>query len=130
MMNSQKPIMRRMGAQEYSSVAQGLGGDLDVAIGELVAEALVLRRRVGAELVVAVAAHGGREHTGNLVPGDRDGLHLVLLHVLEKRRERHRVLGTLEGVRELPDHDPDDDQDHPEQQALEGRIQPEPPKTA
>src|SRR4029077_8217987 len=46
----------------------------------------------------------------------------------EKDGERHRILGALERGRELPDQDPDDDEYHPEQQALEGRVQPGPPK--
>ena len=42
-----------------------------------------------------------------------------------KRHRRFRL--RCKRVGKLPDQDPDDDEDHPEQQALEGRIQPRPP---
>src|SRR4029079_13165021 len=105
-----------------------LGGDLDAVILELVGEAFVLRRSVSAELRAAVAADSGVEDAGDLVARNGDRLHVLLLDVLEELGERHRVLGALELRRELPDQDPDADQHHPEQQALEGRVQPGPPK--
>src|SRR4029078_9985823 len=102
--------------------------NLDTVILELVGEAFVLRRGVGAELRAAVAADSRVEDAGDLVARNGDRLHVLLLDVLEELGERHRVLGALELRRELPDKDPDDDQHHPEQQALEGRVQPGPPK--
>ena len=70
-----------------------------------------------------------REHAGDLVAGDRDRLRPRSFSTCWRKSENaHRVLGALESCGELPDQDPDDDEDHPEQQALEGRIQPEPPK--
>src|SRR6185503_2413510 len=53
---------------------------------------------------------------------------LIVVHQLQKLREGPRSLGFAgKCVREVPDEDPDYDEDHPEQQALEGRIQPRPP---
>src|SRR5262249_10082550 len=106
----------------------GLGRDLDVPILEFVGETLVLRRRVGAELGVAVPGGGGGHHAGDLAAGDRDGEHLALLDVLEELREGDLVLAPLERGRKVPDEEPHCDEDHPEQQALEGRVQPTPPK--
>ena len=132
-MNSQKPIISRIGAQEYSSVAQGLvvsglGRHLDAG-PRVVGETFVLRRSVGAELRSgALAGVPDVQLTGDLVAGDRDAGDLLVLHVLEEVRERHRGLSALEVRRELPDQDPHHDEDHPEQQALEGRVQPTPPK--
>src|SRR5262249_42695759 len=94
--------------------------------GQHVAEPLVLRRGVGAELLgpVAVIGGGGARY---LVPGDRDSLDLLVLDVFQERREGNRRRTRPQSGRELPDQDPHDDEDHPEQQALEGRIQPRPP---
>ena len=108
----------------------GLGGDLDVLVVELVAEPLVLRRRVGAELGLPLPSTAVVSTP------------VISLPVIDDRlrpRPSRRAAGTREnGIgfsarwklrREVPDQDPDDDEDHPEQQALEGRIQPGPPKT-
>src|SRR5262249_42545043 len=105
-----------------------LRGDLNVAIGELVAEALILRRHVCAEGGAAIAGRRRGQSAGDLVARDDDRLDLALVQVLEELRELHLSLVALEGRRELPDQDPHHDEDHPEQQALEGRVQPGPPK--
>src|SRR5262249_20902299 len=49
------------------------------------------------------------------------------LYVLQELRKRNLVFAALQRGGEIPDQDPDDDEDHPEQQALEGRVQPGPP---
>ena len=82
---------------------------------ELVGEALVVGR-VRAELVSPIADAVGLELAGNLVTDHDDRLDLVVVEGLQELRERDRVLRLAgKGVREIPDQDPDNNEDHPEQ---------------
>ena len=77
MMKIQKPIISRIGAQEYSSVAHGLvvsglAVDRDALLVELVGEALVLRRRRTCGTCSLPLPVVARQRAGDLVAGDRD----------------------------------------------------------
>ena len=92
---------------------------------EEVAEAFVLRDGVGAER--DAVGRAGDVLALDLVAGDLDFGNFLVGDFLQEGRERD-LLGTPIEVRgEIPDQYRDNDEDHPEEQALEGRIQPWPP---
>src|SRR4029079_7432642 len=103
----------------------GLGRDLNVVVVQPVGEPFELRRCVSAKLR---AITGCRDYPSNLVARDGDALDLAFVDGLEERRECHRRFRALECRGEIPDQDPHYDEYHPEQQALERRVQPGPPK--
>ncbi len=117
-----RPVVEDGGPGARRGVA---AGDGDAVFGEEVTEAFVLRDRVGAKRdavgtsrdVLALDLVAGYLDLGNFLIGD----------FLQEGRERD-LLGTPVQVRgEIPDQYRDNDEDHPEEQALEGRIQPWPP---
>src|SRR5262249_4277732 len=91
--------------------------DLDVPLDQLVAEAVVLRRGVGLELVVGFGL------ADDLVADDRDLGDLALVQHFDEPAEQNGAIARMELSRKVPDQHGDDDEHHPEQQALERRIQ-------
>ena len=126
MMKIQKPIIRRIGAQAYSSVAHGLVVGSLAVISTLRSTSLLPRPSYcgGAYRPVFLARLRGAEH---FVAGENDFLDLPFVEELDELAEGNRLVAGLEGRRKVPDEHPDDDEHHPEEQALERRVQPEPP---
>src|SRR5581483_3297095 len=91
--------------------------DLDVLLDQLVDEAVVLRRRVRAEVRAALGV------AGDVLAGDRDRGDAPRVGPRHELAELHRLLGVLEARGEIPDEHADDDEHHPEQQTLQGRVQ-------
>src|SRR6185436_8570224 len=98
---------RAPGVEDGGPRADGrlLGGDLDAAIDQLVDEALVLRRRVGLEMVVRLG------EAVDFLAGDgdaRDAARIGLLHELAEVHGPRRA--RLELGREIPDEDAQDNE--------------------
>ena len=75
MKKTTNPMIRRIGAHEYRSVAQETvrclrGGNSHVALNQLLDETLVLRWRVSLKSLAV------GQHSGDLVPGEHDALDL------------------------------------------------------
>ncbi len=102
-----------------------LGVHLDALLLEEIREPFVLGRSVRAELG-GISSHAV-PLPGYLIPGDDDRVDLPFLDFLKEIREGNRGGLALPSSREAPDHDPYADEDDPEQQTLEGRVQPTPP---
>ena len=97
--------------------------DHDAALDQLVDEAFVLIGSVGMEgLVVGVDA-------SDVLTGDDDALDLPGFGRSHEVAEPDLLLVLLQFGRHVPDEDADNDDHHPEQQALQGRIQAEPPQS-
>src|SRR5262249_356577 len=96
---------RRPRVQQRRPRARGLGlrDDRDVAIRELVAQALVLRRRIGAEPRAAVATGRQSQFAGDLVARNDYRLDLTLVQILQELRERHWGFPGLVDGGEIPD---------------------------
>ena len=92
-----------------------LGVDDDALVLEVGVEAFaVLGRQVGVEALRGVTF----VLAGDLVADEGDLLDLVGVHPLEKRGECDLLVARPQ-TGELPDQGRDDDQDHPEQEALQ-----------
>ena len=63
----------------------------------------------------------------NLVARNRDAGDLAGFDLGHEGAEADGLLASLESRREVPDEDPDDDEHHPEQQALQSRVHSLPP---
>src|SRR4029079_16928648 len=84
-------------------------------------------RRVRAEFARSVAEVAVLVRAGDLVAGDYDAGDVTDFDFLKELGKRNGRRVRSQPRRKLPDQDPHDHEDHPEQQALEGRIQPRPP---
>ena len=112
----------RRAARPRDCVVGSFADHLDVALDELVAERPVLRRRIGPELLARTSE----------VP--RISLPVIVTFWTcpssSSLTNSLKVIGLVAvwNVRgEVPDEHPDDDEHHPEEQALERRVQPAPP---
>src|SRR5262249_50482058 len=98
-----------------------LGRDDDAALDQLVDEAVVLRGHIDLEVVVRLVV------AADVVAGDGDARHAPGVDPLHELGEARRPLVRLELRREIPDQHAEDDQRHPEQKTLQGRVEAGPP---
>ena len=128
MKNTQKPIITRNGRPVVEQRRPRTGGGLlrrhgNAAIDQLVRKPLVLRRRVGAEGLVLRVLGRARD----LLAGDHDTLDVAGVDGRHELTEGELVVAGFVPGGEVPDEHAGHDQHHPEQQALQSRIQHEPP---
>src|SRR5262249_5245125 len=93
----------------------------DAAFDELVDETVVLRGRVGLEVLVDFG------EAADVLAGDCDAGDAALIDPLHELGEGRLALVLLEMSGEVPDEHAEDDQRHPEHQTLQGRVHAEPP---
>src|SRR5262245_1651794 len=94
---------------------------LHAAIDQLVGEAFVLRRYVEVERIA------GLQVAADVLAGDDDTADLTTIGRRDKFAERNGFLVVLKLRGKIPDQNAHNDEHHPEQQTLQGRVQTEPP---
>ena len=89
----------------------------DIPLEQTVRQPLVLRRSVGAEVLV------GFVDADNLVARNGDAIDLSGIDRCHELGKTQRLMAGLELGRKLPDEGADDHKGHPEHQAFQGRVQ-------